>query len=232
MASPDTAAPSATVFVDVQLGEQNLPVDSLYGIAFSVFYDPSLINGSSLHADFTGSWLGTIGTDMIGFVKNNIAEGRVDFALCRTDHQNIYGGFGHLVLFDVVVVDNISTISDALFSISNVTALTYTQYSMAIGRLNDTITVNPLLGVPGVKNATAQFFIFPNPAKDKVTVLAHDANLKMVKVYDMQGREVISSNPGVNEFTLELGELSSGIYEIRCITDQGDYHSRLQVNGR
>ena len=232
VASPDTVAPSATVFVDVMLGEQNLPVDSLYGIAFSVFYDPSLINGSSLHADFTGSWLGTIGTDMIGFVKNNVAESRVDFALCRTDHQNIYGGFGHLVLFDVVVVDNISTISDALFSISNVTALTYTQYSMAIGRLNDTITINPLLGVPGIKNPTPQFFIFPNPAKDKVTVLAHDANLKMVKVYDMQGREVISENPGVNEFTLELGELSSGIYEIRCITDQGDYHSRLQVNGR
>ncbi|MBK6446117.1 MAG: T9SS type A sorting domain-containing protein [Bacteroidetes bacterium] len=229
VASPDTVAPSATVFVDVQLGTSLLPVDSLYGIAFSVHYDPAIIDANSLHADFAGSWLGTVGTDMIGFVRNNPAEGRVDFTLCRTDHTNIYGGNGHLVLFDVVVVDNISTLSDALFSLSNVTAITYTQFNLAIGRMNDTITVDPLLGIHKPVDFASNFFVFPNPAKDKVTIVSHDVQLKSILVYDMQGRIVQSVNPGFNEATINLINLSSGVYEMRCITDKGDYHSRLQI---
>ena len=173
--------------------------------------------------------IGTVGTDMIGFVRNNPAEGRVDFTLCRTDHTNIYGGNGHLVLFDVVVVDNISTLSDALFSLSNVTAITYTQFNLAIGRMNDTITVDPLLGIHKPVDFASNFFVFPNPAKDKLTIVSHDVQLKSILVYDMQGRIVQSVNPGFNEATINLINLSSGVYEMRCITDKGDYHSRLQI---
>lgn len=232
VASPDTVAPSSTVFVDVQLGSQTLPVDSLYGIAFSVFYDPAMLNASTVHADFTGSWLGTVGTDMIGFARNNAVEGRIDFALCRTDHQNIYGGFGHLALFDVVVVDNISTISEALFSVSNISAITYTQFNLAIGRLNDTITIDPLLGIHKPLNLASNFFIFPNPARDKVSILAHDVQLKSVELYDMQGRIVGSAASIANDVTLNTASLASGIYEIRCITDNGEYHSRLEIAGK
>lgn len=231
-ASPDTVAPSATVFVDVRLGTAVLPVDSLYGIAFSVHYDPALMDATTLHADFAGSWLGSIGTDMIGFVRNNPVEGRVDFALCRTDHQNIYGGFGHLVLFDVVVVDNISTVSNTLFSISNVTALTYSQFNLAIGRMNDTITIDPLTGIHQPLVSGTGIFIFPNPAKDQVTVLTPGKILTAVQLYDMQGRIVLTELPRMDEISLNLSDLSSGIYEIRCLSKEGEYHSRLQVSGR
>ena len=72
-------------------------------------------------------------------------------------------------------------------------------------------------------------FVFPNPAKDKVTIVSHDVQLKSILVYDMQGRIVQSVNPGFNEATINLINLSSGVYEMRCITDKGDYHSRLQI---
>jgi hypothetical protein len=133
-ATPDTVGPSMAVHIDVLLGTPAVPVDSLYGISFTVNYDPTVVDTLSVQSNFVGSWLGTVGTDMMAFVRHFPTIGKIDVAMVRTDHQNVANGFGDLASFDVVIVDNISTVTNSLFRLTDVTAITYTQLIQPLGK--------------------------------------------------------------------------------------------------
>lgn len=101
----------------------SLSMDSIYGVAFSIFYDPSLINPASLIPDFSNSWLGTPGVDMIGFAKVIPAEGRIDFALTRKDHTDAAFGAGHLAAFNLTSADNIPAAVSLQMEVNDVSGI-------------------------------------------------------------------------------------------------------------
>ena len=51
-------------------GEYKQSIGLLYGIAFTVNYDPTVVDTMSVQSSFVGSWLGTVGVDMITFVRH------------------------------------------------------------------------------------------------------------------------------------------------------------------
>ena len=61
----------------------------------------------------------------------------------RNDGQNVFGGFGDIALFDVVIVDNISTLTDALFTPGNLRAITASQFPLLFGSQNDRVVLDP-----------------------------------------------------------------------------------------
>ena len=111
------------VTVSITCGTPSFPVDSLYGIAFTINLDTNLIYRDSTTTDFNISWLGNLSSDMISFTKTSNL-GQFDIALVRNDQTNVFLGNGVIGLFDVVIVDNVSTVQSQLMRVSNVHAIT------------------------------------------------------------------------------------------------------------
>ncbi|MBL0104555.1 MAG: T9SS type A sorting domain-containing protein [Bacteroidetes bacterium] len=228
-ATPDTVLPSGGVHVDIMMGTNQLPVDSMYGIAFTLDYDPTLIDTNSIQIDWTGSWLGTAGTDLITFVRHTPTIGRIDVALTRNDHQNVGNGIGHLGMFDVVVVDNISTVTNALFRLSNVSAITYSQQILATARVNDTVTIDPNWNAVEQIHLSSHFLIYPNPATDQLNVYSHDLQIKEVLMFDLAGREVRHMTSGLSQISIPLSGIRSGLYQLQCRSDKGVYNTYVNI---
>jgi hypothetical protein len=231
-ATPDTVGPSMAVQIDVLLGNALMPVDSLYGIAFTINYDPTIIDTNSVQEDFTGSWLGTQGSDMITFVRHFPTIGKIDVAMVRNDQQNILNGFGHLALFDVVIVDNISTVTNSLFRLTDVSAITYTQFVQSVARVNDTIIVDPLFNKVPELDLSSHFSLYPNPASSIMNIHVTDIHVDSYEIFDVTGKLLMGNKVTGNQIAISVEGVSQGIYQLRFITDKGIYNRAIEIVNR
>ncbi|HKR06626.1 MAG TPA: hypothetical protein VJY62_18475, partial [Bacteroidia bacterium] len=173
----DTAGTSQQIDVPLMFGTSTIPADSIYGLAFTVNYDTALVRADSVNIDFTTSWIGTIGTDMITLQHNDPLNGQLHVGMTRTDHNNI-SGFGQIAKITVVTVDNVSgrmasvpSLFDTLtFTLSDVTIIDKDENIRNVTIGGDTLiiqdsttTVHEILFSEKVK-------VYPNPAKDKLFV--------------------------------------------------------------
>jgi len=92
--------------------------------------------------------------------------------------------------------------------------------SLIVGRMfdyeniiQDTTSVNEL------KYNTLNVNVYPNPARDYVTVSAK--NMKQIKVYDIIGQEVKNINVKKDEVTVNVEDLTNGVYFISVETRNG-----------
>ena len=71
--------------------------------------------------------------------------------------------------------------------------------------------------------------IFPNPAKESVSILAEDG-IHNVTVCNLMGQQIMSQNlNGKNKFTLNTSDLFSGIYVVKILTGKGMIAKRLVI---
>lgn len=61
--------------------------------------------------------------------------------------------------------------------------------------------------------------IYPNPANDKVTIIANKNGL--IKIIDLNGRVIKSKNIENGKEIIDISELSGGVYSIQIMTDKG-----------
>ena len=70
--------------------------------------------------------------------------------------------------------------------------------------------------------------IFPNPTSNIITIdTSNKINVNSLELYNIVGKQVIKTN---NVSTLDLSELSSGVYMLRVITDSGTLTKKVIRN--
>jgi len=93
--------------------------------------------------------------------------------------------------------------------------------------------VDSLLGLPATPAMIAnQLSAYPNPAKDIVTI-SNDNNIAMqsAEIVDVNGRTIKTVNlNGVSQSTLNVSELTSGIYFLNIATDNGKLTKKIIKN--
>ncbi|TND08640.1 MAG: hypothetical protein FD123_2144 [Bacteroidetes bacterium] len=215
VASYDTCGLQTLVNVDIRLGTSSIPVDSLYGIAFRINMDANLIDTMMTTMNFTGSWLGTIGNNMIGFRKPFRSAGIIDACEVRNDQQSFNGGSGSIGSFQIVTTDNLSGIAILHLDVSNVTAITLSEANIPVAIIADSVVIDPTLqtSVPEYETA-AGFTLYPNPASGEVFVSTTGAS-EQIDVLDMVGRTVSSVKTSNRNTRLDLAHLSAGVYLVR-----------------
>ncbi len=71
--------------------------------------------------------------------------------------------------------------------------------------------------------------MYPNPAKESVSILAEDG-IHDVTVCNLMGQQIMTQNlNGKNEFTLSTSDLVSGIYVVKILTEKGMVAKRLVI---
>ena len=75
---------------------------------------------------------------------------------------------------------------------------------------------DPSLGTS--KFETSKVSLYPNPAKNTVTIDAN-GSIDKIAVYSILGQEVISKSPKSNSTTIQTGSLQRGTYIVRSTVD-------------
>ncbi len=69
--------------------------------------------------------------------------------------------------------------------------------------------------------------VYPNPTNDNWTVSSEKENIRSIKVYDLQGKLIISLNPDSYSAKIDASSLADGIYFANVSTESGIRNMRL-----
>ena len=236
---PDTFIVNTTVGLPVILGDVDNTIEELYGIAFSVTYDPEVVVAGSAKMNFDNSWIGELNNDMITIQRSFHAAGRLDVAIVRTDGMNVVDGLGQIATFFITIEDDLVeppgfTASlegmETVFGIENVRIITNIEEEVLV---SPTATTSTIEGVStGVNDFKENFDLqlFPNPVSDQLTINSADAWIEQVTVFDVASREVVTYDYAqAREAILKTNQFGAGTYVVKIQTDKGLAVRRIVV---
>ncbi|MCB9265873.1 MAG: T9SS type A sorting domain-containing protein [Lewinellaceae bacterium] len=209
--------------IPIVVGTEDLPIQDVYGVAFTIVYDPEVIDAGSLDIIYPVTWFGEPGVNTISIDRTYAAEGRIEMAITRTDQNNV-SGYGPIA-FLIGIIDDIAGLkpdTDTEVSIENVLAL-----SVGEGRI-------PLKGRSvrfKLKNkdeeppaeADGVFSVFPNPTTDWVTVASkYGYQPEQLTLLTLDGKEL--NVPKEENRRISLQGLPAGTYILSIRTGDTRVH--------
>ena len=78
-----------------------------------------------------------------------------------------------------------------------------------------------------IENTSAIIEIYPNPAKNKLTVRSNEL-IGQIEIYNLVGQKIMSKKGMLNELNIELNNIKSGSYFIR-VFDANNNSSKAQL---
>lgn len=229
VANYDTCGLQTLVTVDIRMGNSTTPVDSLYGIAFRLSFEPNLIDTMLTGLTFNGSWLGTISNNIIGFQKPFRSSGLIDVCEVGNNQLNRYNGQGSIGSFQIVTTDNLSGISVLHLDLSQVTAVTLDGIAIPVTLVADSVIIDP--SVPaGIhsKPAAAAWQVYPNPANDVLTIKGHNSG-ETIELVNMLGAVVLRQTANTTASRLDVSNLDSGVYFVRVTGDNSTHTKKITI---
>lgn len=218
-----------TGYVDIYLGKNAMPIDSLYGLAWTITYDNALIDTNTVGISYANSWFGTNGTDMVGMAKDFWNNGECHGGLTGLDHIG-RSGMGRIATMSFVTIDNISgktaiKAKTLNLGITAVTAVDADGGTIQLSIAGDSIVVwdfeNAL--TPGI-DLSREILVYPNPTTDQVNIVTGQAEVSRMLLLDLSGRLVRASAP-TNR--MDMRDLPNGVYFLRFETEQGIINKKI-----
>lgn len=232
MVTPTTIAQvSDTVSIYVMLGRDTLLADSVYGIAFSITYDNTLVDSGSAHFVIDSTWLGNPNVDLFSMQKDLFLEGQIDMGISRNDHMN-RTGYGQIARLDIIMIDDIidkREIKDTLrLKIEHVRLIAADgreipvdadqELEISISQITDGIL--PLLPEESVK-------IYPNPTKNHINIEVGTTEGLSIYVYDLQGKQLFLFENVKGKKQIDLSSLNAGMYLLQARNSKGQFHKKI-----
>ncbi len=226
----DTTYAPTLVTADINLGDMNLPVTDGYGMAFSLQFDNTLVDSSSIQTDFTGSWLGDAGNPQ-SLTKNLFSQGQLDIAHTRTT-QTAISGYGHIGTVSFYIQDNIigKDYADYNFGleITGSRLISNDESEILLDEQSDSVLVlDEFVGINEV--APAQVSIYPNPSTGTFYVSVNATDVATVTVFNLLGEELYHAAVEGQHTTLpiDLSNHSNGVYLLKVQNGGGTVVKRI-----
>lgn len=215
----DTIVAGNTLMLDIVVGTTFLPCDSLYGLAFSISYDTSLVD--SIYGDFRSGWLATGGLALLQVIKNDPDSGRFDVGVTRFDGANVAGS-GVIGSIGIAMDDNLKkavTIEELDLTIERTVGMTRSETIMPLQTLDETIYI---LADRDKPLPASSIKVWPNPANDHLTIQAHSQWINSIELSSASGQISWSqSDLFKQQVDIPLSALAPGLYWARIQTDAG-----------
>jgi Secretion system C-terminal sorting domain len=227
----DTCGLNTRVNIDVLLGDASTPIDSLYGIVLKFNLDKSLVDTNSINVNYTGSWLGTDGTNLMSFRKNLYFTDRMDLGATRYDGNNITG-FGKLTTISIVTVDNLTNMTAMPLTITDYYATTRSGDTVRFDIINDTVFIDPArkTGIDDPNSMEEKVSLFPSPADHEITISSELNSDAHAEVVSMIGQVVSSFEMKAGaEQKLNVQKWESGMYYLQLSNASGTLRKKFEV---
>ncbi|MCB9231635.1 MAG: T9SS type A sorting domain-containing protein [Bacteroidia bacterium] len=232
---PDSLMAGDTLDLVISLGTDTLLADSVYGIAFTLNFDTSLVKAPVAYWDYSNSWMGNVSSNLIHLEQPFYPQGEIDFGISRND-QTEKSGYGEICRVGLVMQDDIAGKKALLAK-----QLSLQLYDITLMRLNETVIpvntnpdsvvvwqnengfVNPLDPKSGLE-------VFPNPANGRVNLRMEGGKIFSCTLFDPMGRTLAQHNlQKQSQGTLDLGKYPGGVYFLRVETSKGGFTQRLII---
>jgi hypothetical protein len=217
--------PGDTVSIYVAIGDTNNPVTNIYGLAFDLSFDNSVVESGTVHFNQTNSFIGNI-SDNLTLSKLFEQNGKADGAVTRKDKQSA-SGFGTIALLQFVAKNNSNLPIQTDVSISRYHAVDASADSV-IFDMQNSISSFIIDAITGTENLSNQFQLIaiPNPFTHSTTIqytLTKSANT-LLKAYDVLGKTVLQTPASIQDkgnYHLEFknSEGGKGIYIVELSVD-------------
>ncbi len=221
------------------LGDMDQPVDSFYGLAFTLGYDAGVVVPGSAQVTFTPSWLGGP-DDLLYMHRARLADGAVDLAVTRRDGQN-QSGYGQIGTFWITIEDDIFLLegsSDRLwgleeidFSITNVRLISSEETEQEVSPRITTAYLDGLRTGTGTGELIDGLGIkvFPNPVKDELVIDPANHLIEKLSLRQITGETVMEVIPSVDHPRLSLAHLPDATYLLEITTDKGRWTQKVTL---
>ncbi len=213
--------PGMSFNAPVMLGTADSPLDDVYGIAFTLKFDPEIINPSSFDLQYDPSWLGVQAVNLLSFDRTLAAEGEVQVSLVRTDHNNVSG---HGQIAGIIgIIDNIAGKESISIEIKEVKAI---RKNEALVALRKPVEIVDLMVNGSHEPRENALEVFPNPVKNQLNFqLPNAGNAEMVELLSVEGKVIMQTKSGANY--LNTSNLGDGVYILRVKSGDKVYQRKI-----
>ncbi len=222
VANTHTIGLNTPIIVDIMLGNSTTPIDSIYGLAFTInFDDITLVDSNTISLSSVNSWFGTPGTNVLTFSRKFPTAASINIAITGIDHLNRMGQ-GKIGELGFVTPDNLSGITDATvhLTISDITAITLSQQPITLNPMGDTVHVSAITSIKNID--LAKTIIYPNPATDEITVKVANQKIDKLTIYAPLGQIVKEIDfASTSTAQINLSSLPKGVYFMAIQTNEG-----------
>lgn len=220
-----TLAPGASVSIPIKLGTAADPMNDMYGLGTNV-----QINGITLGTQATittaTSWIGNT-SNMLEFSKN-FSMSTLDWAIARTDHQNISGN-GTIGMLNFTVPSNAIPGTTVDFVFDDAIMIDKDGNQITAFNTSDANATIQAVGISAVELMTNRATIIPNPSGDNAQLKIYSASKQKmdITITDIAGKTVYKTNTeiteGDNYINLPASDLVKGIYAVNASTGVASY---------
>ena len=212
---PPVIIPGTNVSVPITLGTNVIPANGVYGIAFTVNYDPAFIQPGTMSVSYSGSWVENT-SNHLNLEKDFPGAGKTDIAFTRIDHIDI-SGYGMIATLNFVA----SPTASGPFSLnfSHVRAISHNEIEIPI----QTISNGTYVSIEENESEISSI-VYPNPMHQQSKIIFSNPNHEtwMLSLEDVTGRiaqpEISTTE---NLFLIEKKNLGNGIYFYRIRNKEG-----------
>jgi len=232
---PQALIEGESVDLNVILGEEDQLALDVYGLAFTLRYDPELVVEGSAYFDPENSWLGTLGEDMIFIQKDFSSDGMLKVGITRIDGQPItgFGNIGTLsltieedILFKRQGHENRSGLNMKL-GIENVQLISSNGQAIPAHFVETeseiTTSVKETILTP------KDIRVFPNPSHGQLNIETKQIIIEAVKVYTLNGMLISIHEPQSPKIQLNTSDWQNGLYLIKVQTKDGVLSQRIMI---
>ncbi|MEZ5043152.1 MAG: T9SS type A sorting domain-containing protein [Saprospiraceae bacterium] len=230
----DTLQAGQTYALPLVLGTPSSPAEEVYGLAFSLSYDPDVIVPGSIRLGFADSWLGTVGEDLLVMQRAFPVAGRLDVGLTRLNGQNVSGS-GAIAQLYITIEDDIllhqgypweKSNTDLFFQIEGVKMISKDMSLIPVEVVEVEVEV-----ISNTDEVDLSPFIklFPNPVMDKLFIQSSLSTASQLEIVDLKGRLFLSTELAPGSRALDLDLLPSGLYLVRIWSREGVMVQKVMI---
>ncbi|MBK7966149.1 MAG: T9SS type A sorting domain-containing protein [Bacteroidetes bacterium] len=210
---PGLLSPGVAYTVPIVIGDSVLNNLEMHGLAFSLLYDTSFIDASTVDIQFGSSWFALPGQS-INFKRNFSSLGKIDFAMTRFNGVDALGG-GRIAWLKFTVKNNVS--GNTNFQFEQILAVNSQMKEIVI--LSGNFPIGTTVSIDEFISLSDQSVLYPNPATEFISLILPDPTpIIHAEIFSIYGTLVLAEYPqaGTPRLEMNIKSLKPGVYFLRA----------------